>query len=189
MAGWVDRWAKRAASSAPRPEAMPGDPSPAPSPQASSHSRRAFMKKAGVVGAAVWTVPVIQSAVAPAAAASATVCSGGGGTCGVLLSGPGPCPKCATGVACSTNNDCATGVGCSSRTGTTVCGGPGAACNNSGNCQYNNCTNSICGYSAGFFGSACGTPNGSFNGPPRNAACRSGSTCRVGPTGQYRCRP
>jgi hypothetical protein len=147
------------------------------------------MKKAAVVGGAVWSVPVIQSVTAPAAAASATVCSGGGGTCGVLVSGPGPCPKCATGVACSTNNDCATGVGCNSRTGTKVCGGPGAACTASANCVYKDCTNNICGYSAQFFGSACGTPAGTYTAPANNAACQAGSTCKIGPTGQYRCRP
>ena len=59
MGDWLDGLARRAARSKDE------------SPNASSGlSRRQLLKRAGVVAGAAWTVPLIQSAVAPAAAAS-----------------------------------------------------------------------------------------------------------------------
>ncbi len=157
-----------------------------------SRSRRDFMKKAAVVGTAVWAVPVIQSTVAPAAAASGTVCSSPDGTCGTLVLGPGPCVPCSIGVACGTDTDCATRVGCASRSGSTVCGGPGATCRNDSHCLYSNCRSGTCGYGATSQAASCGTPTDqAANGPANDDACETGWYCKprvVDGDSGFRCR-
>ena len=266
MSAWLDRWAKRAASAdGPATSAGSGPAADRAHPGGTSHStpdggrqdpaqqshstRRDFLKRAAVVGGTVWSVPVIQSAVAPAVAASGTlgqpcpckapvtcgggICGGTGATCSsaaVCVSGGcsgglctsvgqapagalcstgtaclsgvctgGTCAKSAVGGKCTTANDCGTGVGCSSRSGQTVCGGPGATCGGTNsNCQYGNCnsdpfntgTPATCGRSADLFGAPCGTSTDGLSGTPQDFVCEAGATCQPGPVlGQLRCRP
>lgn len=200
MGGWIDRWAKRAATgSTPRAHLSTTnvDDAPPPSgvvstssadvgsdgfPAASGNgsSRRDFMKKAAVVGAAVWSVPVMQSALAPAASASggnalgdpcsksapcvaplscgSGQCGGTGAVCG------GAAALCMNG-GCRPNGLCAAagqaprGSTCSANTACRyanchngVCGSPGATCGQNNQCLYNNCSGAICGGT----GASCG---------------------------------
>ncbi len=66
MSSWLDGWARRAA------EATPNAPqtSEAPSRGDAGYARRDFLKKAGIVGGVAWSVPVLQTVMAPAASAS-----------------------------------------------------------------------------------------------------------------------
>jgi len=159
MAGWLDRWARRSASTA-----------PPPAPRASAPtSRRAFLKRAAVVTGAAWTIPVLQSTVAPAYAASGgigtpcstfdevcaadgsrcngSVCGGLGAPCGALCfnssCGSGSCGG--VGADCTSNGQC-NGRQCRGRTGgPTTCGGPGAACSTGSHCTHGNCNGATCG--------------------------------------------
>ena len=59
MGGWLDRWAKRAATAAPI-DVSAHEVTPSDGAEASSLlSRRDFLKKAGIVGGVAWSVPVI----------------------------------------------------------------------------------------------------------------------------------
>ena len=82
MSDWLDGWARRAA--------RPAHPTPGDTAPEHGLSRRQLLKRAGVVAGAAWTVPLIQTALAPPAAAS-----GGGNTI--------------IGFTCTTNTDCASG--------------------------------------------------------------------------------
>jgi hypothetical protein len=107
------------------------------------------MKKAAVIGGVAWSVPVIQSAVAPASAAS-----GGGPNLGEGCSSPGT--ACADGSFCSPN---------------LFCGGVGAACP-AGLCIDADCSSStkICG------GKNASCKNGQTCNPP--LVCGNGSVCQ-----------
>jgi hypothetical protein len=126
MGGWLDRWAKRSASPAARPDA-PAAAGSAPAGEASRSSRREFMTKAAVVTGAAWSVPVIQTALAPAASASP---------------GPGLGSPCSPpGVVCGGGSICSPG---------NVCGGPGAVspdCSNGGNTVL--CVSGRCNFGQG----------------------------------------
>lgn len=112
MGRWLDRLARRAA---PRPPSPTAAAQPAP-----GSSRRDFLKKAAVVTGAAWTVPVMQTALAPAYAASGGV-----------------------GSACSSNGEVCTGD--NSRCFNLICGGSGAICSGGEPCLYGNCAAGICG--------------------------------------------
>ena len=130
MAGWLDRWAKRAAEAAPA-DAQITASSPAETSQTPS-SRRDFLKKAGIVGGIAWSVPVMQSVMAPAASASVNTplggncndlaaCNGGNSFCnGAICGGPG--------AVCGAT--CVSGVSC----GSGICGGQNAACTTNAQC-------------------------------------------------------
>jgi hypothetical protein len=138
MDSWFDRWAKRrstpgtAASSA--PDTTSAD-------QSGHSSRRDFLVKAGLVGGAVWTVPAMQSVLAPASAASGTsigsACTNIGDACG-------------DNTYCGTNGICGglgatCGAGCfnsSCKNGT--CGGSGATCTKNKQCSSKICTSGHC---------------------------------------------
>jgi hypothetical protein len=144
VGSWLDRVARHAAgSSTPAPGSQLGDPA-----TPTGTSRRDFLRRAGIVGAAVWTVPVIESAVAPAAAASTPTCTG---VCG------GTCPTCGVGQGpCTTNTQCNTGLVCSAG----VCKTPqGGTCTTNANCSTSVCISGTCQ------GTVAGT------------TCSSGSTC------------
>ena len=120
MADWLDRWARRAG----RPAGAPNSPD-----GARQLSRRQLLKRAGVIAGATWTVPMIQSAVAPAAAAS-------GGGC---ISG------CPAGSTCTTDANCASGLTCIGG----ICGQPGKAwtgtsCGHDNQCWSNVCNGHTC---------------------------------------------
>ena len=74
MGSWLDRWAKNTATS--------GSVDVSPSVAASAEpveppSRRDFLKKAGIVGGVAWSIPVMQTVMAPMASASAGTPIGG----------------------------------------------------------------------------------------------------------------
>lgn len=183
MAGWLDRLAKRAADPAPASSDQvtraPSEPANRPAP-----SRRDFLKKAGIVGGLAWSVPVMQSVVAPAHAASNTpiggVCSGAGSVCangnafcnGAICGGPGA--SCPTG----SSTQCVASSPCSRRTpgGVYTCGGPGAVCSTDANCTYGNCRGGACGG----FNAPCTTVGD-------NTPCATGFTCQQNGT-NIRCR-
>jgi hypothetical protein len=106
-------------------------------------SRRDFLKKAGIVGGIAWSVPVLQTVMAPAHAASNTplgqACTGTG-TCanGVAYCNNVTCgglgATCPGGALCSGSN--CSGVGGAQPN---VCGGKGAACTSNGECLGGNC--------------------------------------------------
>ncbi len=154
---WIDRWARRAAASAEPPD------TPSPERVSAATSRRDFLRRAAVVGATVWTVPVLQSVAAPVSAAS--------GDCSQVICGIGTgCPLCESGIPCDVPGECVTGIcagvcqpggistpcattadcttgECSGRTGgPTTCGGPGSTCDVNGDCTFGNCSgNGVCG--------------------------------------------
>jgi hypothetical protein len=122
---WIDRWARRAAISGEL------EPSVAP-PSDADLTRRRFLQRAAVIGSVAWTVPVLQSVVAPTFAASG--CSQA--ICGI---GAG-CPRCAAGTPCTVNGECTTGI-CAG-----VCqpGGFGTSCSVSGDCITGICSSGTC---------------------------------------------
>lgn len=93
MSSWLDRWARRAAEATP----SAAQDAVAPSRPAPAASRRDFLKKAGIVGGVAWSVPVLQTVMAPAASASYGTALGG--TC----TGTGACNN---GLASCFNNSC-----------------------------------------------------------------------------------
>jgi hypothetical protein len=145
MSSWLDRVARRAAGQPARMPDAVGHPHPLDAPSGATPlgatadaeprgtSRRDFLMRAGVVGAAVWTVPVIDSALAPAAAASTPNCTG---VCG------GACPLCGPGQGtCSTNSQCASGLTCSGG----VCkAAQGSTCTANSQCVTNVCLAGTC---------------------------------------------
>jgi hypothetical protein len=117
VSSWLDPWAKRAAT--PDDDAAQAHPSATPiGPTAARPSRRDVLKKAALVGGLVWTVPVISTALAPAASAS-------GGGLGL------PCSP--EGSTCTGGSVCFTGI----------CGAPGAPC--AGGCYSSTCGKGVCG--------------------------------------------
>ena len=194
MGGWLDRWARRAATSAP-PSPQIATPATSGVAASTSHSRRDFMKKAGVVGGLVWSVPVIQTALAPAASASA-LCQGGTSTCG------NGCDAglCGNGATCQTSADCINGT-CSGG----FCGGPsGTSCTTGGNaaCRYNNCSSGVCGGLSATCvnstwcsptigcgqGGVCGAKNSSCSGAASGPSqCVSGVCAPVGNSSNFKC--
>ena len=121
------------------------------------------MKKAAVVGAAVWSVPVMQTALAPAASASPTnlppgasctastqcqfnncaggICGGIGATCsaGAQCADYGcdlGTTKCATNLPKGQNSSCSQNSACTSGIycGSNTCGGTGATCTTDAQC-------------------------------------------------------
>lgn len=97
-------------------------------------TRREFLKRIGVVGATAWTVPILQTAVAPAASASVAACLG---VCGTLS-----CPPCGPGQGpCTTAAECAAGTVCTNGLCVIPFGAPGA-CTSNLQCQSNNCSGS-----------------------------------------------
>ena len=65
MGSWLDKWAKRAATAAPS-DVPPTGSTAESTPQRPAASRRDFLKKAGIVGGVAWSVPVMQTVLAPA---------------------------------------------------------------------------------------------------------------------------
>jgi len=108
MSSWLDRWAKRAAEAPPTP-LSDAEMSASPDVARPASSRRDFLKKAGIVGGVAWSVPVLQTVMAPAHAASNTqlgdpctgtgLCNSGLAFCnGSQCGGPGAsAPGCASG--------------------------------------------------------------------------------------------
>ena len=126
------------------------------------------------MAASLWSVPVLQTVMAPAASASAGTplgdpcndlgtCNGGNAYCnGAVCGGVGAlCPA----------SVCAVGLQCSGRSGgTRTCGGPGAACSAGGQCTNGNC--GVFG-SCGGLGATC-TNNAQCRTLVINLSCRDG---------------
>ena len=131
MADWLDGWARRVAHSGERVDSAGSTPSAS----ADGLSRRQLLKRAGLVAGAAWTVPIIQTALAPPAAAS-------GGGC---VSG------CPAGSPCTSPTTCASGYCLQSGTGSSYfCGQPGKGwtndvCGQDPDCWSHSCNNGTCG--------------------------------------------
>ena len=181
MSGWLDRWAKRAAE---RPASVEDV---ADATQA-TRSRRDFLKTAGIVGGVVWTVPVLQTVMAPAASASAGTplgspcsdlgtCNGGNAYCNGSTCG-------GVGAICP-GTVCAGGIECSGRTGSAdTCGGPGASCGGGDSqCTYGNCSKKKNG--------TCGAKNAACSGATQaqaNLMCEDGLSCDKFDKGKGKCK-
>lgn len=152
MGGWLDRWAKRAATAAPidvsAPEATPSNGAVA---QSSPSSRRDFLKKAGIVGGVAWSIPVMQTVAAPMASASPG--SGIGQPC------TAPADE---GQPCGDGSICHNGI----------CGSPGAPCGAA--CQFGNCAGGICG---GLGATCSGTTSTQCAAVPDGQVFCSGTSC------------
>lgn len=153
MGRWLDRWAKRAAEAAPSAASEPTPPAQ-PAPRSPSPSRRDFLKKAGVVGGVAWSVPVLQTVMAPAASASPGSTKGSPCTGGVNDNG----------LVCGDGSRCFNGV----------CGAPGAFCDpNTGTAQ---CVSSECdGGRCGGLGAKCN--QGKVCAP--GFVCGTGNKCQA----------
>ncbi|HUW16278.1 MAG TPA: hypothetical protein VMW94_04310, partial [Actinomycetes bacterium] len=99
-------------------------------------TRREVLRRGAIIGAAVWTVPALQSALAPAAAASPPpVCT----------------VNCPPGSACATNTNCSTGL---CLNGICVIPYPGGGtCTANSQCQSGNCLGGTC--AAAWPGTTC----------------------------------
>jgi hypothetical protein len=99
-------------------------------------SRRDFLKKAGIVGGIAWSVPVLQTVMAPMASASAGPTKGSACTGGTNDNG----------LVCGDGSRCFNGI----------CGAPGATCTGTGTaqCVTSECSTSVCG---GFNASCAGS--------------------------------
>ena len=100
MSSWLDRLARKtAAAEASVPNGDEG------------FSRREALRRAGIIGAAVVAVPVMDSVLSPAFASTS---GGGGGTCtspsdpSAMCGGKDKknCPRCSFGKVCTDNQDC-----------------------------------------------------------------------------------
>ena len=185
MGRWLDRLARRAATRGVEPAAA----QPAP-----GASRRDFLKKAAVVAGAAWTVPVMQTALAPAASASP----------GSMKSEPCTTPLADEGKLCGDGSRCHLGV----------CGSTGAICGSGANCISGVCSGGFCvvlplgGTCAADAncepGLTCGTTfkapatstvcgglgavcNPSLNTPTGNPACAAGVQCGSGGANANKC--
>jgi hypothetical protein len=164
MSRWLDQVARRAAGQP--AQTSPTAPEPVrstPTGSTAGSSRRDFLKRAGVVGAAVWTVPVIESALAPAAAASTPNCTG---VCG------GACPLCTAGQGtCTTNSQCASGLTCSGG----VCkAAQGATCTSNAQCVTNVCLSGTCRGTVA--GTTCTNSNTCLSQACLNGVCHQSGT-------------
>jgi hypothetical protein len=120
-------------------------------PVAQGMTRRALLRRGAVVGAVVWTTPVLQTALAPAASAShCTNCVGIGGSCDPnhstaecqvgLVCLAGVCLVDGGSSGCTTSNQCASGV-CS---GGVCLAWPGTTCTSGTQCASGKCTGGVC---------------------------------------------
>ena len=173
MSRWLDSWARRAAEGTPTaaPDAV------APARPASPSSRRDFLKKAGIVGGVAWSVPVLQTVMAPAASASAGTalgnnCPAGNVACqgGAFCAPTAPFRCGGLGATCGA---CAAGAGtCSNAT----CGGGGGTCtpaNQATTCVSGICIGTTC---RALVGAACGTNNANcFSGRCVSGVCTKAS--------------
>lgn len=101
----------------------PVENSPAREPQ--GMSRRALLRRGAVVGAVVWTTPLLQSALAPAAAASPPpVCTS----------------NCPPGSLCTTSTMCASGLVCIGGVCKIPYGNTTSVCGADVQCQSGNCS-------------------------------------------------
>lgn len=139
MGGWLERWARRAASAPPKSVVDASYP---------TRSRRDFLKTAGVVGGLAWSVPVMQTVLAPAASASPGTQLGS--SCTDLL----PCANgtafCNGSICGGVGADCSGGALCATSSCATkgkedgLCGGKGAACTTDDQCMSGNCKKGTC---------------------------------------------
>ncbi len=154
MTSWLDTLARRVA----RRQALD-----APTPRRGM-SRRDFLRRSGVVGAAVWSVPALQSATAPAAAAS--------GPCsqGTLLARAAGCPLCGVGAAPVWSMPSVVTSRCSG--GTCQPGQLGDTCLATSDCAQGICSGGVC--VQGVTGDPCDAPVDCITGICTGGTCRAG---------------
>lgn len=185
MSSWLDNLAKAAArhSAAKDPSVPAVD---------RTVSRRDALKRAGVVGAVLWTAPVVSSMTSPAYAATSPKANGTckghtdvkNGPCG----GSGGCPKCGEGQRCFNDSDCLSGT-CGRRSNGNGNGGPGvcakgtppAPCMENADCSSGVCSGMVNGQGTCAKGSGtCATGSDCFSGACNNGTCAKsakGGTC------------
>jgi hypothetical protein len=180
MSSWLDRWAKRAAEAPPTP-LSDAEMSASPDVARPASSRRDFLKKAGIVGGVAWSVPVLQTVMAPAHAASNTqlgdpcndlnICANGAAYCsGTTCGGVGAQCPAGSGVP----GQCVASSPCSQRPGGPfTCGGPRAACTTNAQCTHGNCSTD--GYCGGT-GAPCGADTQCASAVGQ--ACQNDGTCK-----------
>ena len=149
-------------------------------------TRRALIQRGAVVGAVVWTTPLLQSALAPAAAASpppactvacppGTLCTTST-TCAsglVCLGGICKIPYGNTTAVCGADTQCQSG-NCSPTTNRCLASWPGTTCTANSQCLSGKCNGGNCFENA--LGGSCRT----------TADCTDNTTCPTG-TGPYVC--
>jgi hypothetical protein len=161
MSSWLDGWARRAV----RPSVS--DPASTPSPGSAAAptpalSRRDLIKRASVVGAAVWATPVLQTALAPAASASGPT--------------PDPClttGTCPPGAPCTTDADCGSDD-CNTGTGVCRASGVDGTCSANVDCLTANCASGVC--DEAWPGGPC-----QANADCMSGICQANKTCATSP--------
>ena len=175
MGHWLDALAKastgfrahhRNSSSGATSQPETGRPNDVPAPVAQGLTRRALLRRGAVVGAVVWTTPILQTALAPAASASVVP----------------PCTvACPVGTACSGPAGCASGLICSGGVCKIPYGNTTTTCANGGQCQSDNCSTTTNKCLASWPGHTCTSGTQCLSGK-----C-SGGQCFANPLGGY-CR-
>lgn len=112
-------------------------------PAAATASRREFLRKTALVGGAAWSVPVLQSVLAPVA--SASVGTPLGGPCTDLMACAGGTAFCNGATCGGVGAVCSGGALCAGSTCATngkdkgQCGGKGTSCTADDQCMSGNC--------------------------------------------------
>ncbi len=166
MGHWLDALAKASTGNRARHRSLSsGAESPpeaerpveiVPAPKAQGLTRRALIRRGAVVGAVVWTTPILQTALAPAASASVVppsarcparsgprarppptarsglICSGG--FCKIPYGGSG---TCTSGADCQSGN-------CNPTTSTCIASWPGTSCTANTQCLSGKCNGGTC---------------------------------------------
>lgn len=194
MGTWFDRWAKNTATGS-TVDASPSVDDVAPAESIEPPSRRDFLKKAGIVGGVAWSIPVMQTVMAPMASASTN--TGLGGACndlGTCASGAAYC----NGSICGGVGAICTGLCAVSTCSNGQCGGGGGDCYNGNQCVSNICSShgkckakigAVCTKPAHCFSKRCSggvcAKGSAGGGCTKNKGCKSGrcnktsQTCRV----------
>jgi hypothetical protein len=164
MGSWIDKWAKKTATTSTTQTAAPSDVATSAEP-VEPPSRRDFLKKAGIVGGAAWSIPVMQTVLAPMASASTNTPLGG--ACNDL----DPCANGAAycnGSVCGGKGAVCTGLCAVSTCANGQCGGGGGSCYNNSQCVSHICKTGKC---RAKLGAACTKPGNCFSGRCSGGVC------------------
>jgi hypothetical protein len=172
---WLDALAKASTGNRARHRSLSSDAESPPeaerpveisvAPKAQGLTRRALIRRGAVVGAVVWTTPILQTALAPAASASVVP----------------PCTvSCPVGTPCASTANCASGLICSGGVCKIPYGGSGT-CASGADCQSGNCNPTTQTCIASWPGTSCTAGSQCLSGK-----C-NGGTCFANPVGGY-CR-
>lgn len=174
MGSWLDKLAR---SSAAESEVV-GD-------EAAGITRRDALRRAGVIGAAVVAVPMMDSVLAPA---FATTSGPGGGTCtkpsdgSAMCGGSAGCPRCQKGQRCKVDTDCISGICVEPTSGKRASNGGVCGPSNTGEQCYESADCAAGLTCTGFSKKHVGTcqPTGGGGGGGGGSACTSNKDCGSG---------